>query len=63
MNKINIYVAVHKPATLYGDSCYRFIHVGADLHPEVYIDGALKDNGNSDNISVKNDIYCELTGL
>jgi len=33
MNKINIYVAVHKTAIFYGDTCYKFIHVGGRPSP------------------------------
>ena len=61
MEKIKNFVAVHKQAPLYGDESYQFIHVGAERNP-VIIDGAVKDNEFEDNISAKNDIYCELTG-
>lgn len=61
MERIKNFVAVHKQAPLYGDESYQFIHVGAARNP-ISIDGAVKDNKDEDNISSKNDIYCELTG-
>ena len=61
--KVKIFVAAHKPAELLGDECYQFIHVGASLHPNIAINNAVKDNDNIDNISNRNGIYCELTGL
>lgn len=61
MERIKNFVAVHKQAPLYGDESYQFIHVGAARNP-ISIDGAVKDNEYEDNISSKNDIYCELTG-
>ena len=62
-NRIKIYVASHKPTEKYGDECYRLIHVGTSQHPDVRIEGAVLDNKGEDNISEKNDKYCELTGL
>ena len=38
------------------------VHVGAE-NSKIVIPNAIKDNCCSDNISAKNDIYCELTGL
>lgn len=61
MNKIKNFVAVHKNAPLYGDDSYQFVHVGAERNP-IVIEGAVRDNEYEDNISVKNNIYCELTG-
>ena len=58
---IKNYVAVHKVAPLFGDESYQFIHVGAARNP-IVIEGAVRDNEYEDNISLKNDIYCELTG-
>ena len=55
------FVAVHKQAPLYGDDSYQFIHVGAERNP-IVIEGAIRDNEYEDNISFKNNIYCELTG-
>lgn len=63
MDSIKIYVAAHKPTIKYGDKHFRLIHVGAALHPNVEISGAVKDNSSTDNISAKNGIYCELTAL
>lgn len=62
MDKIKIFVATHKIAPNYGDSCYQMIHVGAE-NSSIEIPNAIKDNCCSDNISTKNGIYCELTGL
>lgn len=61
--RIKIYVASHKPTEKYGDKSYQLIHVGAAQHTDVNIVGAVKDNCCPDNISSKNDIYCELTAL
>ena len=61
--RIKIYVASHKPTEKYGDECYYLIHVGAAQRADVNIVGAVKDNDSPDNISSKNDIYCELTAL
>lgn len=58
-----IYVATHKPIEKFGDDCYQLIHVGAAQHPKSQILGAISDNDAVDNISDKNDKYCELTGL
>lgn len=63
MQKVKIYVAAHKPAPHYGGPTYQLIHVGSSLHPDVYIKGSIGDNEYPDNISTKNDIYCELTAL
>ncbi len=63
MKKLEIFVAAHKPCVKYGDDIYRLIHVGAALHSDVHIEGAVKDNDEEDNISSKNDTYCELTAL
>lgn len=54
-------VAAHKAYQMPGDPCYLPLHVGAALHPEVDL-GFQRDNGG-DNISEKNQAYCELTGL
>lgn len=61
MARIKNFVAVHKQAPLFGDDSYQFLHVGAARNP-IDIDGAVRDNEFDDNISSKNDIYCELTG-
>lgn len=62
MEKIKVYVAVHKIAPKYGDECYQMIHVGAQK-TNVDIPNSIKDDCCTDNISSKNNIYCELTGL
>lgn len=60
--QIVIFVAAHKVAVKYGDECYQMIHVGAKKSSTV-IPNAIKDDSCPDNISSKNDVYCELTGL
>lgn len=63
MKKVRVFVAVHKAAKLYGDDkAYKFIHVGATKSP-IIINEAQRDDDADNNISNKNDIYCELTGL
>lgn len=61
MKKFINYTAVHKPAKLFGDGSYRFLYVGAAMN-SVKIDGAIKDDEYEDNISLRNNVYCELTG-
>ena len=63
VKRIKIFVASHKPIEKYGDDCYQLIHVGASQHPDVRIEAAELDNNGEENISEKNDKYCELTGL
>ena len=63
MAKLEIFIAAHKPCEKFGDDAYRLLHVGAARHPDVHIDGAVKDDDGLDNISLKNDTYCELTAL
>ncbi len=61
MKNLHIYVAAHKEIIKYAkDDCYEVIHVGAANHTETF--GYLCDN-TGDNISEKNPLYCELTGL
>ncbi len=61
--RVKIWVATHRSAEKFGDACYQFLHVGAEQHSEVKIEGAVRDNAGEDHISHKNDIYCELSGL
>ena len=63
MERIKIFAAAHKPVVSYGDSFYQFVHVGAALHNNTRIENSINDDGDPDNISSKNGIYCELTGL
>ena len=60
----NIYfVATHKQAILKGDkNYYKLIHVGSSTST-ADIPNSIKDNEFEDNISNKNNVYCELTGL
>lgn len=61
MEQIYIYVAAHKEVRNYAnDSCYKLLHVGAANHKKDF--GYICDN-TGDNISSKNPMYCELTGV
>lgn len=62
MKEVQVFVATHKVAPKYGDSCYQQIHVGAK-NASIFINGSVRDDDAECNISEKNDIYCELTGL
>lgn len=58
---LKIYVAAHKKVKEYvADDCYEILHVGAECHDNDL--GYTCDN-TGDNISIKNPMYCELTGL
>lgn len=63
MEELEIYVATHKKFndTKIPDPCYKCLLVGAAAHADSY--GYLRDDSGDDNISEKNPIYCELTGL
>lgn len=56
---IKVVVAAHKPCTVPMDMLYLPLHVGAKGKPSIGFDG--DDTG--DNLSDKNDRFCELTGL
>lgn len=57
MKKVSIYVVSHKENKRKYPPCYHVLHVGKnDFHAEFYDD-------KGDNISDKNDSYCELTAL
>lgn len=56
-----IAVATHKDYPMPADSAYLPLHVGAALHPGVC--NGMQGDDSGDNISRKNDKYCELTGL
>ncbi len=58
---IRILVTMHKPYRVPEDAMYLPIHVGAALHSKV-LPGVQRDD-EGDNISEKNPLYCELTGL
>lgn len=61
-SKIKILVACHKSdPNIRQDNIYIPIQVGKALHPEVNL-GFQCDN-TGDNISIKNDSYCELTAI
>ncbi len=54
-----IYVITHKKCSLPEEEGYYPLQVGASMHEDL---GFEKDN-TGDNISEKNDSYCELTGM
>lgn len=58
--KTNIYIAFHKKVKLIKKRGYLPIQVGAAYNEDL---GYLKDSDGTDNISVKNPQYCELTAL
>lgn len=58
---IKILVCCHKNDVKVTNDPFFPIHVGKDLHPDLNL-GIQTDN-SGDNISRKNDCYCELTGL
>ncbi len=64
--KISVIIAAHKEYRMPEDSLYLPLHVGAegktDENGNPLDLGYLKDN-TGDNISAKNPMYCELTGL
>lgn len=59
MKKIRIMIACHKKAEVPADSLYLPVQVGASGKEDI---GFQRDD-EGENISAKNDIYCELTGL
>lgn len=61
MKNIKIGIAYHKKSLIIKNDCYLPIQVGASLHPDLEL-GIYKDN-TGDNISERNDYYCELTAL
>lgn len=58
---VMIYVASHKDCEKYGDKCYHLLHVGAAKSTADFAE--YRDDSEEDNISVKNPVYCELTGV
>ena len=56
---MKIYVMAHKKFNLELPHIYTPLQVGAEIYPEI---GYIKDNAG-ENISFKNENYCELTGL
>ena len=57
--KIQVIVATHKPYAMPADGMYLPVHVGAEGKGSIGFTG---DN-TGDNISAKNNTFCELTGL
>lgn len=59
---IKILVACHKPdPNIRQDEIYMPIQVGKSIHPE--LDLGFQCDNTGENISIKNDSYCELTAL
>lgn len=58
-NKIKIFVVTHKTAKFPNKNCYIPIQAGSEIHEKL---GYMDDN-IGDNISKKNNNYCELTAL
>lgn len=61
MKNIKIGVAYHKESIVISNETYFPIQVGKELHPE--LDLGIQPDNTGDNISGKNDYYCELTAL
>ena len=59
MEKSKILVCCHKQAEVYSDDIYTPIQVGKALHPSIDL-GYITDF-TGDNISDRNDVFCELT--
>lgn len=62
MKTISVYVAAHKKIDLSLPACYRICQVNAEKNGR-WDGNYVFDNGAPDNISLKNDRYCELTAL
>ena len=58
-DKLRIIVACHKECDYPSDPCYLPLHVGCEGKESIGLQG---DN-TGDNISTKNPVFCELTGL
>ena len=58
---VKILVCCHKQDKKASKNPFFPIHVGKDLHPELNLD--IQTDNSGENISNKNDCYCELTGL
>lgn len=58
-DKLQIIIACHKECDVPKDPAYLPLHVGCEGKPPI---GFAGDNAG-DNISIKNPVYCELTGL
>ncbi len=54
-----VFIACHKPSEVPQDPLYLPVHVGAAGKPDI---GYTRDD-TGENISLKNPLYCELTGL
>lgn len=61
MKDIKIGVAYHKKSFIVHNECYLPIQVGKELHPD--LDLGIQPDNEGENISGKNDYYCELTAL
>ena len=56
---VKVFIACHKKCDVPSDSMYLPLHVGAEGKEDI---GFTKDN-SGENISAKNPVFCELTGL
>lgn len=61
MNKVNIFVATHKPDLVYSDDVYIPIHVGRNISKYREKMNHMIGDDSGDNISCKNPFYCECT--
>ena len=61
MKDIKIGIAYHKESLMISNECYLPIQVGKALHPQ--LDLGIQPDNEGDNISDRNDYYCELTAL
>lgn len=61
MKNIKIGIAYHKKSLIIRNECYLPIQVGKSLHTE--LDLGIQPDNTGENISERNDYYCELTAL
>ena len=61
MKKTQIIVCYHKESDIFESDTLIPLHVGKDAHPEVI--KHIQGDNTGDNISSKNNKYCELTGM
>lgn len=61
MNKLKIFVAYHKPSVLIKNDYLIPIQVGRSLNPDKWLEERMPGDNIGDNISEKNNRFCELT--
>lgn len=59
--QLRVFVACHKPGTIYQDAVFEPIHVGRAVSKYKKEMGDMIGDDTGDNISMKNPMYCELT--